>query len=382
VSTLQHPEQPDERPGESALTDEQLEAFLREAAEGGGAPAPKEPSARARMVTRRLREQEPGTPPGWRTGPARQEANGRRTRRRRVTAGVGVALAVALALVAVRPSLVLDRVPGLGTDSAASPTPLAAETGRPTDAPGDAASSGAATREHPFRGSPAERWADGADAIELPKAKALAGLSEADVARGLRRAKEFLVAANLDEKVLRGGTPRRALDLLDPKQPELLPDLRRALREPTRDNDPIMLFSRFDPDEARLAGDVIKVRGRMTVAAGRPGEVRIHADYTFVHPMVRAHGDSDAVERTIVRRDITLLPSNPRYWDVTEGRLTLETFDVRSYNDACGVYDGYLHPDFPQAPATGAPATGPTVDPYDRRDGVGDGAECATVSRT
>ncbi|MDG9716975.1 hypothetical protein [Streptomyces sp. DH24] len=418
MSTLQHPEQPDERPGEPsgqpsgepALTDEQLAAFLREAAEGGGAGAPKEPSARARMVTRRLREEEEAAarqggrggrgrrlgrgrraeapaaaPPGWRTGPAWQETDARRTRRRRVLAGVGVTLAVALALVAVRPSLVLDRIPGLGTDAAASPTPLPAETGRPDDAPGDAASSGAATLEHPFRGSPAERWADGADAIELPEAKALAGLSEADVARGLRRAKEFLVAANLDEEVLRGGTPRRALDLLDPKQPGLLSDVRRSLREPTRDNDPVMLFSRFDPDEARLAGDVVKVRGHMTVAEGRPGEVEVHADYTFVYPTVRAHGDSDAVERTIVRRDITLLLSNPRYWEVTEGRLMLDAYDVRSYNDACGVYDGYFHPDFPQAPSPGTPATGPTVDPYDRRDGTGGAGgsdECATVSRT
>jgi hypothetical protein len=253
---------------------------------------------------------------------------------------------------------VLDRIPGLGTD-AASPTPPE-ETGRPAGAPGEADSSGAATVAHPFRGSPAERWADGAEAIDLPEANALGGLSGADVARGLRRAKEFLVAANLDEKALRGDTPRRALDLLDPKQPDLLPDLRRALRAPTRENDPTMLFSRFDPDEARLAGDVIKVRGHMTVAAGRPGEVKVHADYTFVYPMVRADADADTsgsgvgvgagagepVQRTIVRRDITLLLSDPRHWDVTGGRLTLEAYDVRSYNDACDLYDGYFHPAF------------------------------------
>ncbi|GAA3989995.1 hypothetical protein GCM10022384_42460 [Streptomyces marokkonensis] len=84
--TTTPPNTPDERSGdESRITDDRLDAFLREAAEGGGAPAPKEPSARARMVTARLREQD-GTPQGWRTGPAWQEMNGTRTRRRRVGA--------------------------------------------------------------------------------------------------------------------------------------------------------------------------------------------------------------------------------------------------------------------------------------------------------
>ncbi|MFF0782757.1 hypothetical protein [Streptomyces sp. NPDC003720] len=96
MSTAPPPERPDEDSDErSSLSDEQWETFLRESAEGGGAGAPKEPSARARMVTRRLREQaeaeerawgrtgrkrlpgrpraaaRPAAPPGWRTGPCR-----------------------------------------------------------------------------------------------------------------------------------------------------------------------------------------------------------------------------------------------------------------------------------------------------------------------
>ncbi|CAM5354167.1 hypothetical protein SGLAM104S_04448 [Streptomyces glaucescens] len=34
-------------------------------------------------------------------------------------------------------------------------------------------------------------------------------------------------------------------------------------------------------------GGVVKVRGEMTYEAGKPGQVRVRADYTFVYPMAR-----------------------------------------------------------------------------------------------
>ncbi len=160
MSTVPPPPGRSDDESESSLTGEQLAAFLRKAAEGGAAP--KEPSARARMVARRLREEDeaaarqqgegrkgrggPVDPPGWRTGPEPSPA----PRRRRAGAGAvaGVLLLAAVALVALRPSLV---VPG---EDGGSDEPPAAETARPTGAPGDPAGSGQATREHPFRGEP------------------------------------------------------------------------------------------------------------------------------------------------------------------------------------------------------------------------------------
>ncbi|WP_433129649.1 hypothetical protein [Streptomyces sp. CA-106110] len=92
--------------------------------------APKEPSARARLVTERLRQRDEEAarqdskkrrwsrsggraaadqswqPEGWRTGPAWQEMEGRAARRRRWWGIVGVPLAVALAVVAIKPSLI------------------------------------------------------------------------------------------------------------------------------------------------------------------------------------------------------------------------------------------------------------------------------------
>ncbi|MEU5138604.1 hypothetical protein [Streptomyces sp. NPDC021139] len=364
----------DDEPAPS-ISDEQLEAFLREAAEGGAASAPKEPSARARMVARRLREEEAPTP--WRA--PRRTPEGGRPRRRLVGAVVGVLVPAALAVVAVRPSLLTDRLPG-GDDASAPPT-LAAETGRPTGAPGEPAGSERAAREHPFRGSPAERWAEGADAIEVPRAKALSGMNEDDVAFALRRTKELLVAANLDPAVLRGGHPDEALDVLDPKQPELLPKLRRSLSSPDEDHDPLRLFTRFDPAETRLAGDVVKVRGRMTLAAGEPGVVKVNADYTFVYPLVRAHDADGPVARTVIRRVLTLTLNDPARWNVTEGKLLVEKYFSEYGNTDCDVYDGFLHPGFPDDDGPGgARPTGP----YDRSrplTGSGSGG-CGQVTRT
>ncbi|NEB75426.1 hypothetical protein G3I40_09340, partial [Streptomyces sp. SID14478] len=74
---------------ESAISDDEWERFQRESAEGVR-EAPKEPSARARMVTRRLRE-EAAPPPGWRTHhPPRQ-------RRRWYAVGLVAALALLVA---------------------------------------------------------------------------------------------------------------------------------------------------------------------------------------------------------------------------------------------------------------------------------------------
>ncbi|MFF5606519.1 hypothetical protein ACFY65_09010 [Streptomyces cellulosae] len=405
------PKKPSEesRPASAAPTDDVWEQFLRESEAGVPASAPKEPSARARMVTERLRAMDdaraaaagrkgrrfgkrkpvaPAQPEGWRTGPAWQEMNGRASRRRTVWSVAGVLTAAALAAVAVNPSAALSWLPGglgggEGTEAAgAEASPLAPETARPTGAPGEA--EGIPTRERPFAGSPAARWEAGADAIRLPEAKAVNGVPAARVEEALRGAKEFLVAANLDPAVLKGAEPVKALALVDPLEAGHLADLRSALRSPTEDNDPVSTFTRFDPRKVDLVGEV-RVRGRMAVAPDKEAEGRavITADYTFVYGVARAGGDETT--RVIVRRVLRADAADLGRYQGTEGRLWIRDHASEIGNDDCRWGDGLITPSFFSELRTASPQAGQTRDPYDRSTEVsrdGDPDECGVVTRT
>ncbi|MFF4314177.1 hypothetical protein [Streptomyces sp. NPDC001507] len=373
-----------DEPSSSSISDEVWEQFLQDTERDIRKSAPKEPSARTREVSERLKGQQ-GQPEGWRTGPAWQEMNGRAARRRRTWAVIGVPLAIAVAVVAMRPSLIPGDPFGspAGTDSAT--TQLPAETATPT-APPSAVAPDTPTLAHPFAGSPALRWADGAAGIVLPKATALGAIPKDRVELALQQTRKLLVDANLNPDVMAGGTPAAALSVLDPKQPGVLDNLKSSLRSPSKIHDPLFLFSRFDPKDVKPAGKIVKVRGRITFAKGKYQGVAVHADYTFVYPVVRAAATTDGsteVTRTIVRRVIDTELSDPTRYRVTPGRLTLLRYDEDAGNTACGTDDGYLHPQFPsQAPTGSAAPTGPSVDPYDRSRDIGKEEACGTVSRT
>ncbi|MFI9750814.1 hypothetical protein [Streptomyces collinus] len=387
----------DDQQSASEIPDDVWEQFTRDTERDIRSSAPKEPSARARMVTERLREQDARgeTPPGWRTGPAMgvppgrarsrawgKEMNGRAARRRKLWAFIGVPLAAAVALVALKPSLLPGDPFGTGESGAAEASPLPDETAAPTAAPG-ASDPETPTLDRPFAGSPAESWADGEAGIVLPEAKAVGAVSEGRVEEALKLTKKLLVGANLDPKAVRGARPTAALSVLDPKQPELLDDLDTGLRSPSDEHDPVTLFSRFDPDEVRPAGDVIKTRGRMTFKKGTQGGVAVRADYTFVYPVVRADGPTE-VARTIVRRVLDVELADPGRYEVTPGRLLLMNYDQEIGNSSCFVDDGYLHPEFPSSKSAGPDPSGPATDPYDRSRELerGDGGDCGTVTRT
>ncbi|MGW2957197.1 hypothetical protein ACWDGI_01745 [Streptomyces sp. NPDC001220] len=370
----------DEPSSSSSIPDEVWEQFIRDTERDIRKSAPKEPSARARQVTERLKGQP--EPEGWRTGPAWQEMDGRAARRRRIWAVVGLPVAIAVAVVAMRPSLIPGDPFGSASHADTATSPLPAETAAPT-APPSAVAAGTPTLAHPFAGSPALRWADGADGIVLPKATALGSIPKDRVELALRQTKKLLVDANLNPRVVAGAHPDAALAVLDPKQPRLLDELNTALHTPSEAHDPLSLFSRFDPEDVMPAGKVIKTRGRITFAKGKFAGVAVHADFTFVYPVVPVDGSGE-VTRTIVRRVIdTELPDPTRY-QVTPGRLTLLRYDEDAGNSACDVNDGFLHPQFPsQAPTGSAAPTGPSIDPYDRSRKLGDRPEgCGTVSRT
>lgn len=373
----------------AAVPDDVWDKFLQDNEREIRTTAPKEPSARARRVTARLREQEARNqlPPAWRTGPAWQEMNGGARRRRRRRAVFGVILATAVVVVALKPSL-LPGDPfgtsgsGSGTGTAASALPP--ETAAPTAAPGEVAP-GTPTLDRPFAGSPAEQWADGEAGIVLPRATAVASFSKAQVKKALEQTKTLLVAGSLDPNTLEGSRPKAVFDVIDPRQKDVLTLLDEALLKPDKDHDPVTMFSRFDPGAIRLAGSVVKTRGRMTFKAGANGSLTVHTDYTFVYPVVRPDDSAGEVTRTVVRRVLDTNLQDPARYLVTPGKIDITNYRYDASNSTCGVFDGYLHPAFTTAApgATGTQPAGPTSDPYDRSQelAAGSDAPCGTASR-
>ncbi|MEU3045700.1 hypothetical protein ABZ705_04050 [Streptomyces sp. NPDC006984] len=292
--------------------------------------------------------------------------------------GRGAAGAVAVVLLAGCQSL---------AGGAGATEPLAPETARPSSAPPEELFPDRPTLKEPFRGSPAVRWADGAEGIRAPEAKAVGGMTEKQVAHALSSAREFLVLANTDPATLRGERPWKALALLDPRQKDGHGRLVEALAKPTEKNDPTYAFSRFDPEHVRLAGDTVKARGRMTFEKGdTSGQVLVHADYTFVYPVVRAAAGSTEVARTVVRREMTFALYDPAKFVATAGRLNVISWMSDVGNDDCDKKEfGYYRPQFDSELLVdpGAGASGPEVDPYDRSGSLdGRGDECGTVTRT
>ncbi|WP_393059695.1 hypothetical protein [Streptomyces sp. LN549] len=362
--------------GETSIPDEEWERFLRDA-EAGVSGAPEEPSARARMVTQRLGA-ESGSPAGWRTHqpPSRQKS--------KVWYVVGFFVAVALLVVSLIPGWATGWFDGGGGDTA----PLAAESERPTRPPATEPAAELPTLDEPFRGSPAARWGDGAAALTLPGARATGWMSKAQVAQALERSRDFLAASGLDHRVLRGERPRNAIVLMNPHQKDVQEYVTAALRTPSAENDPLLLFSRFAPSKVRVVGDVVKTRGLITYREGKRGAVEVTADVTYVYPVVRAAAGSDEVTRTIVRREIVMSWDDPAKIIIKPGTFSLVSYRSDSANSGCDNHTGYFAPEFAADRAADDDRhDGAVVDPYDRSVSMdvlvpegGDG-ECGTATR-
>ncbi|MGW0843503.1 hypothetical protein ACWD26_25810 [Streptomyces sp. NPDC002787] len=366
----------------SSASEDEWDRFLRESVEGA-AGAPVEPSARARSVERRLRES-PGQPEGWRTyAPAK-------TRRRSGWYVTGFGAAVALLAAALFPQQIVGWFGGDGGGQ--DRAPLAAEVESPQEAPGTEPDL-RPTLAEPFRGSPAARWADGAAGITVPAARTTGWMDAAQVERALKQSKEFLVAAGLDSRVLRGERPSKAIAVLNPHQKDVQEYLRTALsaKAPTPETDPLLLFSRFQPDQARLVGDVVKTRGRLSYREGERGAVEVTADVTFVYPLTPAEtaaaGDGEVV-RTIVRREVVMSWDDPAKVITEPGTMSLVSYALEVTNGGCSASTGYFTPPFGTAEEQSADGDR-HVDPYDRSkpvdksDGVGiTDDSCATATRS
>ncbi|MEV6378763.1 hypothetical protein AB0M31_05000 [Streptomyces sp. NPDC051773] len=360
--------------GGESISDEEWERFLREA-EAGSKDAPEEPSARARMVAGRLRD-EPAPAP-WRSHqpPRRRRGKGWYV--------VGLLVAVALLVVAVAPGRVVGWFAGEGGES----TPLAVESERPDQPPPTEAAALRPTLKQPFRGSPAARWGDGTAGLGLPEARATGWMSKKQVAQALEESRDFLAASSLDAGVLGGERPKKAIALLNPHQRDVQDYLATAFRSPSREDDPLLLFSRFEK-RVRLVGDVVKTRGRITYREGKRGAVEVTTEVTYVYPVVRAEAGSDEVARTIVRREVVMSWDDPAKIITEPGTFSLVSYKVDTTNGGCDNHTGYFTPEF-DSDRDGSPSgDGPALDPYDRSTTMderlrqSDEETCGTASRS
>jgi hypothetical protein len=301
----------------------------------------------------------------------------------------GLVVVVALLVVGLFPQQVVGWFGG--DDSGQDGAPQAAESERPREAPG-AGRDLPPTLAEPFRGSPAARWADGAAGITVPPAEATGWMDAARVERALRQSRDFLVAAGLDSQVLRGERPTKAIALLNPHQKDVQEYLRTALssKAPSGRTDPLLLFSRFRPEQSRLVGDVVKTRGRLTYREGRQGAVEVTADVTFVYPVTPAgDGGPDAeVVRTIVRRQVVMSWDDPARIITEPGTMSLVSYALDMTNGGCSAPTGYFVPPFGTADEQPA-GRARRVDPYDRSKPIdasngttATGGNCATATRS
>jgi hypothetical protein len=394
-------EEDDEPP---AVSDAVWDEFVRDNRSRIRATAPKEPSARARMVTERLRREDEAAaererrskpwwrrrakepakwePDGWRTGPAwREMQRGERRAWHKGVRTLAVVVAVAVVtLVALNPSGVRSLAEGHGFTSHDSEAqdgadtdgaPLAPETAAPTAAP--SADPDIPDVDHPWAGSPALRWADGEAGIVLPKAEAVGKVTAAQVAAALRTTKAYLAATNLDPAVLRGGYPAAALRLADPVNGRPA-QIKAALRSPSTRT--IAYVTRYDPGDAEPVGTVVKVRGRMTFAEAEYDSVRVRSDFTFVYAFAQPGHSDGTVRRLVVRRvlDTYWLPRS------APGKVQIGSSDTNLAGAECDYSDGFLHFDFGDDAPSVVPS-GPATDPYDRSRQLSTSDTCGVASR-
>ncbi|MFD0275963.1 hypothetical protein ACFVHB_18930 [Kitasatospora sp. NPDC127111] len=308
---------------------------------------------------------------------------------------------------------------GYAADHPASANPVptvGAETARPTAAPPKAAEK-QPTVDHPWAGSPAEGWPAGAAGIDVPKDPQATGVFSAEqVAAQLKLVGDYLAAANLDPRLVAGGSPDAALALMDEKGREVVA---KTLTAPSAQGDATSWFTRFDPREAIPVSDTVKVQGRISYESDGDKGVLVKTDVTYVYalrpgpeagkraaspkpsasrpapagsgtakpvglvvPAADAPGDTWTT-RTIVRRVVAFRFYDPKRFRVDPAKLVIADSNSDFGNSACDTYDGYLHPQFDQFAPVGQDPTGPASDPYDRTKDLpdnGDGS-CGTVTR-
>lgn len=208
-----------------------------------------------------------------------------------------------------------------------------------------------------FTNSSAAGYANGSKGIVTPHARAMGGLSKKEVKAALKRARDLLIAANLDLNTVRGQRPSAFIKLLDPEQRAwFLRNLDRGRTFNARE----WVFS-LKPGTAELSSDVIKVDGEITISKLPGGGVRIRIDYLFVYAVNRP-GKRDSMIRVVAHKKGEIHAYR------TNGKIRVRVLDFTSkgiFGASCDFHDGFVHPAYRDQPHK-IEASGKPIDPYDR----------------
>ncbi|MBS2539604.1 hypothetical protein KGQ20_43370, partial [Catenulispora sp. NF23] len=343
----------------------------------------KEPSARQRELAGKWKKDQPKDT-GWRTdgaradlspnpagggsGESRASAGKRRRPWARSLAGVLVALLVTAAIIG-GPKLFSSSktsdsakpatpVGGTAPADTSSPTGLAAPAASADAPPAGASPTSTNADDRYFDGSKSMDWQNNAAGIVPPAAARVGDYSAKTVGDAYAALRQMLITADLDPAVLKGAEPTAAFRLLDPGE-GIKQDYEKRVAKPGRGatNDPKAYATRFNPQTTKVLGGTVKVRGSMSAAVDKDGDLIVTGDYSFVYALAPA--DGQGLDRSMVRRvwslqvQPTTAGGGSGYW------LSDWWYDIA--NDKCNVADGYINPAFG---GDGGVNTGKTVDPY------------------
>jgi hypothetical protein len=122
----------------------------------------------------------------------------------------------------------------------------------------------AVAKVSPFAGSPVEKWADGLVGLVLPAAHRVGSYTSSQTADALAKSRDFVRAANLDDRVLYHGSFEPVDKTLDA---DSVAGLLSASRSLTPTNSPLWWVSRFDPRRVEPESAVVKVNGALHARA-------------------------------------------------------------------------------------------------------------------
>lgn len=213
---------------------------------------------------------------------------------------------------------------------------------------------------HPYDSTPAADWADGADGVATPSAKAVNGFSPEQVKTATEQVRDVLVASRLDRRMLIDHDPEGFLAKLAPDARRQLSPLFGRGREPEVQS----LVSMVAKGSALLPVEP-KVDGEMSVRRGDAGELVVHTNYVFVYAF-QPEGPTRLVDAmnilVVVRADVDYVLRDGDKWTPGSQGLWYGTATGYAYSIGCDAYrHGYLAPAVTERAVTANPNREPST---------------------